>query len=126
MQYLYKRQVICRSASPACVMCRDKDFEIGQPKLENIKLHSDLISANENIHQLIIEAEKKDISHRNQNDQQRNEIKCLQKKLDEAKSSSRDEYEVEKILTHQQYRQKRSFFVRWANYDTSHDSWVTE
>lgn len=120
-QYLYKRQIICRSASPSCVICHDKDIEIGQLKLENTKLHSDLISTNENIHRLNIEAEQKDISHRNQNDQQRNEIECLQKKLDEMESSSSDEYEVEKILKHE-----RSFFVRWANYDSSHGSWVTE
>lgn len=46
-QYLYKRQVLCPPASHACVMCRDKDIEIGQIKSENLKLHSDLMSANE-------------------------------------------------------------------------------
>lgn len=107
-------------------MCRDKDIEINQLKLENTKLNSDLILANENLHRLIIEGEQKDIPHRNQNDQQVNEIECLQKKMDEMKSSSSDEFEVEKIIKHKQCKQKHTFFVRWANYDSSHDSWVTE
>lgn len=35
-------------------------------------------------------------------------------------------YEVEQILDHKMKRKTRLYLVRWAKYDPSHDSWVTE
>lgn len=42
---------------------------------------------------------------------------------DEEKSGN---YEVEKILDHKMKRKTRFYLVRWAEYDPSHDSWVSE
>lgn len=35
-------------------------------------------------------------------------------------------YEVETLLKHRTINKKRSFFVRWKNYSSKHDSWVNE
>lgn len=36
------------------------------------------------------------------------------------------EFEVEKILSHKNTKKTRSFYVKWLNYDASHNSWVIE
>lgn len=35
-------------------------------------------------------------------------------------------YEVEKIMNHRIVNGKMSFLVRWKNYSSKHDSWVTQ
>lgn len=46
--------------------------------------------------------------------------------IQQNRNSDTHEYEVEKIISHKFTRNKRSFLIRWKNYDSSHDLWIEE
>lgn len=119
---IYDYQAIKSSETAACASCREKVTEIAGLEWRNEKLRCDLISTNENIYRINIETKEMEIEHRKLNDEQKNEIRLLQNQLEELTAKVNNEYEVEKIIKHKQYKNTCSFLVRWANHDSSHDS----
>lgn len=109
---------------------RKKDRRIEKLECVNKKLSKRITSLNKENKRLSAEVNKSKSILRNEIQNKKlsaevNKSKCILRNEVQDKTNC-DTFDVEYIISHKFTRNKKTFLIRWKNYDSTHDSWVEE